>query len=204
MDGTSSLLATRVPIRPNQLDAGTVIPAALATAINSDLPGHLLAYVTRNVYDSRTQRTIVIPQGTKLIGDYNNTIAGGQQRLLIAWTRLIFPNGASVTLPGLNSTDATGASGVPGYVDTHTRRVFGNALLLSVLSAGIQLSQPRQGNVYAPPTAGQVAAGAVGQQLGDVATEMLRKNLEIPPTITLAAGTPFNVWLASDLVLPTR
>lgn len=187
----------------NQLDAGTVIPAVLMTGINSELPGHLLAYVTHNVYDSRTQRVVVIPQGTKLLGEYESTVAAGQSRLLVAWTRLILPDGQSVTLPGLVATDPKGAAGISGHVDNHDRRLFGNALLLSVIGAGVQLSQPQQSAIgLTAPSARQIAAGAVGDELSQVATEIIRKNLDIPPTVTLEPGTPFNVFLNADLVLP--
>jgi type IV secretory pathway VirB10-like protein len=201
---TPTVPVTNTPASPDQLLAGTVIPATLVTAVNSNLPGPLLAQVTHPVYDSRTQQTVIIPQGTKLLGQYDNQITSGQQRLVIAWTRMIFPDGSSITLPGVSSTDVHGAAGIAGHVDNHYRTLFGNAVLLSIISAGIQLSQPRQVNVYAPPSAGQVAGGAVGQQLGDVTTELLRKNLDIPPTISLDAGTPFNVFLVSDLIVPRR
>lgn len=194
----------QAPAHVADLDAGTVIPAVLATAVNSDVPGYLMAYVSRSVYDSRTQRRIIIPQGTKLIGQYDSEITGGQQRLVMVWSQMLLPNGQRVTLPRVESSDEQGASGLPGHVNRHYTRLFGNALMLSVISAGMQLSQPQQSNVYAPPNVGHVAAGAVGQQLGDVAAELIRKNLDIPPTITIPAGTAFNVWLSGDVVVSPR
>jgi type IV secretory pathway VirB10-like protein len=182
------------------LNAGTVIPGLLITGINSELPGQIVGQVSRPVYDSRTQREVLITQGSRLIGTYDNQIATGQGRLLVAWTRVIFPDGRSIRLPGLPLTDNAGQSGAKDKVDNHWRRVFGNALLLSAISAGVQLSQPSQSSVLAAPSPGQVAAGAVGQELSNVALEILRRGMDVAPTITIRAGQPFNVFLSGDLV----
>ncbi len=200
--------ATKTPTRaqlisagsPYTLRAGTVIPALLITAITSDLPGDIVGQVSRDVYDSRSQRILLIPKGSRLIGTYNNQIAAGQGRLLVAWTRLILRDGRSMHLPGLALTDTEGNAGTKGSVDNHWPRVFGNALLLSALSAGIQLSQPSQATVLSTPSARQVAAGAVGQELSTVAIEILRRGMSAAPTITIPAGQAFNVLLNGDIV----
>jgi type IV secretion system protein VirB10 len=100
----------------------------------------------------------------------------------------------------LELVDRAGQTGATGEVDTHWRRVFGNALLLSAISAGVQLSQPRQASVLAPPATGQVAAGALGQELSGVASELLRRGMDVPPTISIPQGQSFNVFLKGDLV----
>ena len=182
------------------LRAGTVVPGVLLTGINSDLPGEIVGQVSRDVYDSRTQRILLVPKGAKLIGTYDNQVAAGQGRLLVAWTRLILPDGRSLTLPGLPLKDPQGQSGAADGVDHHYRRVFGNALLLSAISAGAQLSQPRQTSILAAPSAGQVAAGALGQELSNVAVEILRRGMDVAPTITIRQGHPFLVFLNGDLV----
>jgi type IV secretory pathway VirB10-like protein len=198
--GSRSVAARLEPASsPYVLHAGTVIPGALLTAINSDLPGDIAAQVTRDVFDSRTQRTLLIPRGAKLIGTYDNQVVAGQGRLLVAWTRLILPNGYSMTLPGLALKDPEGRTGARDRVDHHYDRVFGHALLLSAIGAGAQLSQARQQSIFAAPSAGQVAAGAVGQELSNVALEILRRGMDVPPTITIRQGQPFVVFLNGDL-----
>jgi type IV secretory pathway VirB10-like protein len=186
---------------PYTLRAGTVVPGLLLTAINSDLPGDLVGQVSRDVYDSRTERTLLIPKGARLIGTYDNQVAVGEDRLLVAWTRLIFPDGRSLRLPGLALKDEAGQTGTKDQVDTHWRRAFGNALLLSAISAGVQLSQPPQTSLLGTPSAGQIAAGALGQELSNVALELLRRGMDTPPTIVIRQGHPFNVFLNGDLVL---
>lgn len=185
---------------PYTLRAGTVIPGLLVTGINSDLPGDLVGQVSRDVCDSRTERLVLIPKGARLIGSYDNQIAAGEGRLLVAWTRLILPDGRSLRLPGLALKDLEGQTGAKDRVDTHWQRVFGKALLLSAIGAGAQLSQPQQTSTFAPPSAGQVAAGALGQELSNVALEVLRRGMDLPPTITIRAGQTFNVFLNGDLV----
>ncbi len=185
---------------PYTIRAGTVIPGILLTAITSDLPGECLGQVSRDVYDSKTQRILLLPKGSKLICRYDDQVAAGQGRLLVAWTRLIFPDGRSMTLPGLALKDAQGQTGAVGNVDNHMARVFGNALLLSAIGAGAQLSQPRQTSIFAAPTAGEVAAGAAGQELSNVAVEILRRGMDQAPTITIPQGASFNVFLNGDLV----
>ena len=108
--------------------------AYLLTAIHSDLPGEALAQVSRDVYDSQTQQVLLIPKGSRLVGTYDNQVAVGQGRLLVAWTRLVFPDGRSVRLPGLSSKDPAGASGLTGQVNRHRWRAFGNAVMLGVVS----------------------------------------------------------------------
>ena len=206
LDAAGDTHGATVPARlepagsPYTLRAGTVIPALLVTGINSDLPGDLVGQVSRDVYDSRTQRICLIPKGARFIGTYDNQLAAGEDRLLVAWTRLILPDGRSLKLPGLALKDLAGQTGAQGEVNTHWQRVFGKALLLSAISAGAQVSQPQQTSAFAPPSAGQVAAGALGQELSSVALEILRRGLDVPPTITVRAGQPFNVFLNGDLV----
>jgi type IV secretory pathway VirB10-like protein len=185
---------------PYTLRAGTVIPGALITAINSELPGEIVGQVTRNVYDSRYQRVVLVPKGSRLIGSYETQVSVGQGRLLVAWTRLILPDGRSMRLPGLALADPEGQSGAKGTVDNHWRRVFGNALMLSAISAGVQLSQPSQASILSTPSPGQIAAGAIGQELSTVALEILRRGMDVAPTITVPAGQTFNVLLTGDLV----
>ena len=185
---------------PYALRAGTLIPALLITGITSDLPGDIVGQVSRDVYDSRSQRILLIPKGSRLIGTYDNQIGAGQGRLLVAWTRLLLPDGRSMQLPGLPLTDTEGNSGAKGKVDNHWWRVFGNALLLSALGAGLQLSQPSQATVFATPSPGQVASGAVGQELSTVAMEIVKRGVNAAPTITIPAGQAFNVMLNGDIV----
>lgn len=188
------------PVSEYQIMAGTVIPAMMVTALNSDMPGEVLAQVARNVYDSQ-QRHLLIPRGTRIIGRYDNQVAIGQSRVLLAWTRLIFPDGRSVALPGLPTKDLRGASGLRSRVDNHTMRLYGRAVLLSIIGAGAQLSQPQQSNVLASSSAGQVAAGALGQELSRVSMETIRRNMDVRPTLEVPAGAPFNIFLGHDLVL---
>lgn len=184
------------------VQAGTVIPAVLMTEINSDLPGECLAQTTRDVFDTRTQHVLLIPRGAKLLCRYDDQLGAGQSRLLVAWTRILLADGRSIQLPGLPATDQAGARGVADQVDRHMRRTFATAGALSLLSAGVQLSQPQNGNLLATPSAGQVAAGALGQQLNSVAIEMLRRDLNNQQTIRIRQGTQFNVFLNTDLVFP--
>lgn len=200
LGGKSVIARLEQASSPYVLQAGTVIPAILLTSITSDLPGDCMGQVSRDVYDSRTQRILLIPKGSKLICRYDDQVVAGQNRLLIAWTRLLLPDGRSMTLPGLALKDPQGQTGAKGNVDNHTGRVFGRALLLSAIGAGAQLSQPRQASILAPPTAGQIAAGAVGQEMSQVALEVLRRGMDQPPTITVPQGQTFNVFLNGDLV----
>ena len=182
------------------LRAGSVIPAVLLTAITSDLPGECLGQVSRDVFDSRSQRVLLIPKGSQLMCRYDDQVVAGQGRLLVAWTRLLLPDGRSMSLPGLALKDAEGQTGALGDIDNHTRRVFGRALLLSAIGAGAQLSQPRQASILAGPSTGQVMAGAVGQELSNVALEVIRRGMDQVPTITIPQGRSFNVFLNGDLL----
>jgi hypothetical protein len=197
---------TDLPVRyhpapgPTTLPAGSLIPALLLTEVNSDLPGNLLAQVSRNVYDGRQER-VLVPQGSRLLGRYDSQVAVGQRRLLVAWTRLVLPDGSSYELPGLPGTTAAGAAGLGGRVNNHVLQVFGDALLLSLLSAGAELSQPRQGSFTAVPSTGAVAAAALGQELSSVGLQLLARGMAIQPTLRLPAATRFLVFVNGDLDL---
>lgn len=201
----ATTIRTSVASAPGRytIQAGAVLPAILLTEVNSDLPGDVLAQVTRDVFDSQTQSTLLLPKGAKLIGKYQDQVGVGQDRLLLAWTRIMLPDGRSIALPGLPSQDVSGAGGIDGRVDHHGRRVLGSAALLSLIGAGLQLSQP--GGGYGPwgaPSTGQVVAGAAGQQLAQVVSQMLQRHVDVAPTVRIAQGTPFNVFLTADLTFP--
>jgi type IV secretory pathway VirB10-like protein len=200
---TALPLTLERPASPYVLQAGTVLPALLLTGVNSDLPGELEAQVSLNVYDSLTQSHLLIPRGSRLLGSYSNQVALGQARLLVAWDRLILPDGTSLSFPGLPALSTSGEAGLPAHVESHLGRVFGTAVLLSIVGAGAQLSQPQE-----PSTLGtaasprQVAAASLGQQLSSVAADILHRQLSVSPTLHLPPGTAFDVYLNGDVTLP--
>lgn len=194
----------RGPMSRYEVKAGTIIPAVLLTGVNSDLPGQLIGQVREPVFDTETGQYLLIPQGTRLIGLYDHQVVYGQERVLVTWKRVLFPNGASLSLKdGMPGTDAAGAAGFQDEVNLHLLRVFGNALLLTVFSAGVQLSQiPDYGRGFAGPSAGNVLGAALGQQLGQTSNELIRRGINIAPTLEIRPGYAFNVMVTQDLVFP--
>ena len=186
----------------HELLAGSIIPATLITTIDSDLPGVVTAMVRQTVYDTLHPDLVVIPQGTKLVGQYSSEVAYGQSRALIAWNRLIFPNGSMIDLKGMLGTDGKGQSGFEDQVDNHYLRIFGSSILISLLGVAAQISQPQNAGAFNTPPAGAQAAGSLAQGLDSTGTELLRKNLGIQPTIKIRAGYLFNVMVSRTMILP--
>lgn len=186
------------PRSPFELLAGTVIPAALLTGIDSDLPGNIIATVTENVYDTVTGRTLLIPQGSRLLGVYDSQVGYGQRRVLLVWTRLILPDGSSIVLDRLPGTDTEGHAGLEDRVDWHWNRLVAGAAVSTLLSAAAELAVPSQFGgtqsvVYASLEGLQNSMNQVGQ-------EITRRNLDIQPTITISPGFPVRVVVNKDLV----
>ena len=182
--------------------AGSVIPAITASGINSDLPGQFISLVRQNVYDTVSGRHLLIPQGSKLIMLYDSQLSFGQERVLVAAKRIIFPNGQSLNLQGMPGVDTEGFSGFHDEVNNHYMKLFGSSLMLGLISAGFQLSQPQQTSVLQNPSSGQTLAAALGQQLGEVSSQMMQKNLNIQPTLQIRPGYIFNVTVTSDMIFP--
>lgn len=187
-------------ISPYELKAGWIIPATLITGINSDLPGSTLAQVSQNIYDTATGRYLLIPQGTKLVGEYKSNVLYGQERVLCAWTKLIFPNGDTLNLEGMNGTSQDGYSGFTDEVDNHYLRIFGSAFLMSSITAGIALNDKSSTSGEKETTADKAMAQAI-DQMSTVATEMIRKNMNIAPTLKIRPGYKFNIFLTKDIIL---
>jgi type IV secretion system protein VirB10 len=197
------LAATRQsPYSPYELKAGTVLPAVLISGINSDLPGQIIAQVSQDIYDSATANHLVIPQGSKLVGAYDSRISVGQSRVQVVWTRLNFPDGATLDLGSMPGTDPTGASGFHDRVNNHVFRIFRDALMLSLISAGAQLSQPRTRGTEGRLSAEEQIAAAMGQQFGAAGMELAKRNAHIQPTLEIRPGFQLTVMVTKDIVLP--
>lgn len=183
------------PISGYQVMAGSVIPAALITGLNSDLPGWLTAQVRSNIYDSVTGEYLLIPQGARLIGEYSSRITYGQNRALVLWTRILFPNGASISLEGMPGVDLAGYAGFKDKVDHHFTRLFGAAVLGSLISTGANAAE--DGDDGFSDDFLQGTANAVDQTV----QQIIRKQLNIQPTIKIRPGFKFNVLVMADMVL---
>lgn len=184
-----------------EVQAGWDIPATLEQAMNSDLPGEVRGLVRENVYDSPTGHYLLIPQGSRVIGEYSSRVAYGQDSIQVVWTRLIFPNGTSVDLGGLNGQDVRGQSGFRDKVDNHYVRLIGDVLLTSAFSAGIQIATNGGSSSNSNPYSAQsVAAAATAQQLGEFGMEMARRDMNRQPTIKISIGYRFTIRVQKDLV----
>jgi type IV secretory pathway VirB10-like protein len=178
------------------VQAGAVIPAALITGIRSDLPGQVTAQVTENVYDTPTGKYLLIPQGSKLVGAYDSQVSFGQDRVLLVWTRLIMPNGRSIVLERQPGADTQGSAGLEDQVDYHWGQLFMGAALSTLLGVGSELGATNNdnANVQALRQGSSNSVNQTGQQV-------VRRNLNIQPTITVRPGFPVRVIVNRDLVL---
>ncbi len=188
------------PRSPYEIKAGTFIPAALIVGIDTDMPGSVIGQVRANVYDTVTGNYILIPQGTKVVGSYDSKITYGQSRALVVWDRLIFPDGSSINLERMQGADITGMAGLKDKLNNHYFKLYSNALLLSFVGAGYDIlnNQQNQNTQY---SAQQAVAANVGQQLSNVASKSIEKNMDVQPTITLSPGYKFNIIVMKDMVL---
>ena len=194
-----STATLQLPKSPYQLMAGTVIPAALVTGINSDLPGQIIAAVTENVYDTVSGQFLLIPQGSRLLGQYDSQVAYGQRRVLLVWTRLLRPDGSSIVLERLPGVDPSGYAGVEDGVNWHWGRIFAGAALSTLLGVNAELvtanTAANSGSiVIATRQSAQDTVNQVGQQI-------TRKNLDLQPTLTARPGLPLRVIVNKDIVL---
>jgi type IV secretion system protein VirB10 len=192
--------ALEAPRSPFELRAGYVVPATLVSGINSDLPGQIMAQVSQGVYDTPTGKYLLIPQGSRLVGSYSSDVAYGQSRVLVAWQRIVFPDGKAMDIGSMAGADSAGYSGFSDQVNNHYLRVFGSAFLMSGIVAGISLSQDRNSDSYNDrQTASSAMSEALGQQLGQVTAQMIAKNLNIAPTLEIRPGYRFNVMVTKDM-----
>ncbi|MFT4003845.1 MAG: TrbI/VirB10 family protein [Rhizobium sp.] len=181
---------------PYIVHAGTVIAAALITGIKSDLPGDITAQVTSPVYDSPTGAHLLIPQGARLIGQYDSQVAFGQSRVLLVWNRIIMPDGTSIVLERLKGTDTEGYAGLEDEVDYHWGQIFKAAILSTLLGVGTEIGSSNDESEIAKAIreSAQDTASDVGQQI-------VRRQLNIQPTLTVRPGFPVRIIVNRDLVL---
>ena len=173
-----------------------MIPAALVTAVNSDLPGRVIAQVTAPVYDSVTGRHLLIPQGARLIGTYESEVLYGDTRVFLGWDRIIMPNGWSLDLGGMAATDPGGAAGVSDKTDNHLGRLGGAIALSAVLSivANEAESDDEQGF-------GRSLGDAAAQEAARTGGRIVDRELNVRPTLRVRPGAPVRVLVTHDLTL---
>lgn len=181
-----------------QVFAGNVIPAVLISGINSDLPGNIIAQVSQNVYDSITGTYLLIPQGTKILGKYDSRVTYGQNRVLVVWNRLIFPNGKSITLQNLQGVDREGYSGFKDKLNSHYGRVLWSALLGAAATGGVAAATSTGDD----DDSFKAEAGAkAAENISNTVQSITDKNLNLQPTIIIRPGYPFNLLVSKDLIL---
>ncbi len=193
-------VALQHPRSPYEIKAGTVLPAVLITAINSDLPGPVVAQVREHVYDTATGNTLLVPQGSRLIAQYDSMVAWGQERVLLCWNRLVLPNGDSMDLQCMPAADLKGAAGLADEVDEHWGRILKGAAVATLLSAGTAFAAGDTTSYN--PTVGQVMARSASGEIGQVGAQLTRNNLSIQPTITVRPGFSVNVIVTKDMMVP--
>ena len=193
------------PATPYILRTGAVIPALLLSAMDAELPGTIIAQVSQDVYDTPTGTYLLIPQGSRLVGEYSNTIQYGQSRIFVAWQRIIYPDGSALDIGAMPGADQQGKAGFNDQVNNHFLRIFGSAVLMSAVTAATNWATNHNqvgfnSNGY---SASSALSEAVGQQLGQATAFLLQKNLSIAPTLTIRPGYRFNIIAIKDLTFDT-
>ena len=184
--------------------AGFVIPATLVSGINSDLPGQVIAQVNQAVYDTATGEHLLIPQGTRLIGQYQSGVMYGQERVMISWQRLVYPDNRTIDIGSMPGTDTSGFSGFADKVNNHWWKLISSAFLMSGITASISIAtddndDSSNNDNSTSNTVNQNMKDALAEQMGNVIAKVIERNLNIAPTIEVRPGYNFNVMVTKDL-----
>ena len=190
----------QAPISPWEVKAGTIISAALITAINSDLPGQVIAQVTEPVYDHRTGATVLVPQGSRLIGQYDSQVAYGQSRALIAWNRVIMPDGRSINIGSMAGADLSGAAGLQDQTDGHFWQLARGIALSTVFSVGAAAAQDA-GTRSSGGLVINSAGSGISTSAQQVGQQVTARDLNRQATLRIRAGWPLRVIVNKDMIL---
>ncbi|MDR1744516.1 MAG: conjugal transfer protein TrbI [Planctomycetota bacterium] len=193
--------AVDAPATKHIIRTGSVIPATLISGINSDLPGQIIGQVSQDVYDTPTGKHILIPQGSRLVGEYSSQVQYGQSRVFVVWQRIIFPDGKALDLGEMPGSSGAGYAGFRDQVNNHYIRTFASAIMMSAILAGVEMTQEQQDTEEGSnqQRMSDALSEALGNQLGGVMAEMLQKNMNIAPTLEIRPGYRFNIMLVKDL-----
>ncbi len=184
------------PASPTILSAGSIIAASLITGLRSDLPGIVVAQVTDNVYDSASGATLLVPQGSRLIGAYDSGIAYGQSRAQLVWQRIVLPDGSSLRMDNVPATDASGYAGLSDRVDFHGWMLLKGAALSTLLGVSSDLALRGRGEIA------QAIRLSTQDSVSRAGDQITSRNLEVQPTITIRPGARVRLIVHRDLILP--
>jgi type IV secretory pathway VirB10-like protein len=188
-------------LQGNLLWIGTIIPAVLETAINTDLPGNVIARVTENVYDSQTGKNILIPQGTILVAQYNSSVSYAQRRVQVVWDVLIRPDGYQVTLEGMNGVDPRGIAGLKAVYHENWFEYIKAAGIISLFS----IINSKMVEEVAKYGSEEMASGVItsnAEFIKDMGGNFISRALNIQPTLTIDNGEKINIMLNKNIYLP--
>lgn len=184
------------PLSPYTITAGDFIPAVVITGMDSDLGAKtIVAQVSENIYDTINHKFLLIPQGTRVTGKYDSNITWGQERLLVIWQRMIFPDGSYLDLDNMQGVDLTGQAGITGKVNNHFASLLKGVLLSSALGAAGAVVTDNDDNWR------NAAASGAGEQIITIGDKFASKQLDQQPTITIKPGDRFNIMVHSDMIL---
>ena len=190
------------PQSPFELKAGTLLPCVLISGLNSDLPGNMTAQVSENVWDTATGRFLLIPRGSRLIGTYDNQISYGQSRVLVMWSRLIFPDGSSLVLDNLKGADQSGYSGFKGAVNRHWGSIISSALFVSLLGAGVELAAPTDNGDRDTDDPRSILAENAASAVAEAIAQIIQREANRQPTIKIKPGYRFLIFVQHDIIFP--
>jgi type IV secretion system protein VirB10 len=187
------------PVSAYEVKSGSIIPGVMITGITSDLPGNIVGQVRENVFDTVTGQYLLIPQGTRILGTYDSKVAYAQERVLIVWTRLIYPNGDSLDLEGMGGVDLSGYAGLTDQVNNHYLKLLGGVILSTMLSTSAKIAAGN--NAAGQADISQLAVAGASEQINKVGEKIVEKNLNVQPTLEITPGFKFNVFVSKDLIL---
>lgn len=193
-------MITGTVLAPDTIWEGTIIPAVLITGINTDMPGQIKAMTTENIYDSQTGSTLLIPQGTTLIAEYNSSVSYSQKRVQIAWNTLIRPDGFRLDLGNMTGVDAQGYAGVKGWVNDHFFeyvKAIGIIAAFSAINGEFASSMNLTDN-----TSAQNIMSATQGAVNELGTKLIDRALDVQPTISIKNGTTVSIFINKTLALP--
>lgn len=199
---THESYATADTLGSHMLYAGSVIQATLLTGISTDIPNNeIVAVVRQDIYDSLTGTHLLIPQGSKIIGQAGGAGGKGIKRIAVTFNRIILPNGNSITLPNLPAIDGTGMPGLKDIYDSHTGNLLRTAVFGTMVSA---IAQSATGNIGGSDTRspGQEAVSGGVKEIQDVISDLVKRSAQNQITIEIRPGKEFSLFVTQDISIP--